>query len=57
MAVQLTITPDNLAKLESLCGEACPETQRLAQTIAQGTKQRVLTAEMVLPDTEVVQSN
>jgi tetratricopeptide (TPR) repeat protein len=47
----------NLAKLESLCGEACPETQRLAQSIAQGPRERVLTAEAVLPETEVVQSN
>ena len=47
----------SLAKLESLCGENCPETQRLAQVIASGPKQRVLTAEAILPEAEATQSN
>lgn len=47
----------NLAKLESLCGDVCPETQALSATIAAGPPARVMTAEVVLPDTQEPQSN
>ena len=47
----------NLAKLESLCGKGCSETQNLAAVIATRPAERVLTAEAVMPDAEVVQSN
>lgn len=47
----------NLAKLESLCGKSCPETQELSATIAAGPPARVQTAEVVLPDAPVTQSN
>jgi tetratricopeptide (TPR) repeat protein len=47
----------NLAKLRSLCGEECAETQTLATAIAAGPSERVLTAEAVLPEVEAVQSN
>ncbi|TMM50062.1 tetratricopeptide repeat protein [Qipengyuania marisflavi] len=47
----------NLAKLESLCGTNCPETQQLATIIAAGPQPRVLTAEAVLPETQVTQDN
>ncbi|GMM94212.1 tetratricopeptide repeat protein [Qipengyuania sp. MTN3-11] len=47
----------NLAKLESLCGDGCDETRALATAIATGPAERVLTAEAVMPDAEVVQSN
>lgn len=47
----------NLAKLESLCGAGCPETRALASAIAVGPSDRVLTAEVVLPETAVPQSN
>ena len=43
----------NLAKLESLCGDDCPETQRLATAIAAGPQERVLTAEAVMPEASV----
>lgn len=43
----------NLAKLESLCGEKCDETKLLAAAIAAGPKETVLTAEAVMPDTQV----
>ena len=48
---------NNLARLESLCGEGCPETRQLASAISQGPQRRVLTAEAVLPDAQVTQSN
>ncbi len=47
----------NLAKLESLCGAGCPQTQELASAIAAGPRERVLTAEVVLPETKVTQAN
>ena len=47
----------SLAKLESLCGESCPETQTLSATIAAGPPARVQTAEALLPDAAVPQSN
>ena len=47
----------NLAKLESLCGGGCAETTQLAAAIASGPKERVLTAEAVMPDTQVTQDN
>ena len=47
----------NLAKLQSMCGDKCPETRKLAAAIAQGPQPRVLTAEAVLPDAVVTQQN
>nr|WP_306095714.1 tetratricopeptide repeat protein [Qipengyuania flava] len=47
----------SLAKLESLCGASCPETQTLSATIAAGPPARVQTAEAVLPDTNSPQAN
>ncbi len=47
----------NLAKLESLCGKTCRETQDLSATIAAGPPPRVQTAEAVLPDMQAPQSN
>jgi tetratricopeptide (TPR) repeat protein len=47
----------SLAKLQSLCGESCPETQTLSATIAAGPPARVQTAEALLPDAAVPQSN
>ncbi len=47
----------NLARLESLCGDSCPETRELATAISRGPQQRVLTAEAVMPDVQVSQSN
>ncbi|MGE5952554.1 MAG: tetratricopeptide repeat protein [Qipengyuania vulgaris] len=35
----------NLAKVQSLCGESCPETRELASAIAAGPRQPVMTAE------------
>lgn len=46
----------NLAKLESMCGEGCIETRELAMVIAQGPKERVLTAEAILPEVTVSQN-
>ncbi len=46
----------NLGKLESLCGRGCPETQVLAQAIAKGPQQQVLTAEAVMPEPVVTQN-
>ena len=46
----------NLAKLESICGEGCTETQELAAAIAAGPRQKVLTAEAVAPDPTVTQN-
>ena len=39
----------NLAKVQSLCGESCPETRELASAIAAGPRQPVLTAEASVP--------
>ena len=47
----------SLAKLESLCGASCPETQTLSATIAAGPPARVQTAEAVLPDANSPQAN
>lgn len=47
----------NLAKLESLCGKSCPETQELSASIAAGPAPRVMTAEAVMPDNSVAQAN
>ena len=47
----------NLAKLQSMCGDKCPETAQLAAAIAKGPQQRVLTAEAVMPDAVVTQKN
>ena len=47
----------NLARLEKLCGDSCAETRQLASAIARGPQQRVLTAEAVMPDAQVTQSN
>ena len=47
----------NLSKLESLCGKGCGETQQLAAVISTRPAERVLTAEAVMPDAEVVQAN
>jgi len=47
----------NLSRLESLCGAGCPETRQLATVISQGPQPRVLTAEAVMPDAQVTQSN
>jgi len=47
----------NLAKLQSMCGDKCPETRQLAAAIAQGPQPRVLTAEAVMPDAVVTQQN
>ena len=38
----------NLAKVQSLCGESCPETRQLAAAIAAGPRQPVMTAEAVV---------
>ena len=47
----------NLAQLESLCGDGCPETVSLAAKIANGPQEQVLTAEAVMPDAVVTQTN
>ncbi|MBX7457522.1 hypothetical protein K3152_04610 [Qipengyuania sp. 1NDH17] len=39
----------NLAKVQSLCGESCPETRELASAIAAGPRQPVMTAEASVP--------
>lgn len=46
----------NLAKLETMCGEGCVETQTLAAAIAAGPRPQVLTAEAVAPDPVVTQN-
>ena len=45
----------NLAQLQSLCGGACAEAERLASALAQGPP--VQTAEAALPDTSGVTQN
>lgn len=47
---------ENLAKLQSMCGENCAETRELAAAITQGPEERVFAAELVLPDTQVTQN-
>ena len=39
----------NLAKVQSMCGESCPETRELASAIAAGPRQPVMTAEASVP--------
>jgi len=39
----------NLARLEGMCGKACPETQDLSAAIARGPSPRVVSAEAVKP--------
>jgi len=46
----------NLAKLEDLCGDSCPETVKLASAIARGPQPQVLRAEAILPDAQVSQN-
>jgi Tfp pilus assembly protein PilF len=46
----------NLAKLESLCGEGCVETQELAAAIEAGPTPQILTAEALAPDAVVTQN-
>jgi Tfp pilus assembly protein PilF len=43
----------NLARLQGLCGKACPETEDLAATIARGPAPRVVSAEAVKPEPAV----
>lgn len=40
----------NLAKLQSMCGTGCSETRELEVAIAEGPRERVLTAEAVMPE-------
>ena len=47
----------NLAKLESLCGTNCAETRDLAMALSAQPRERVLTAEAVMPETQVVSQN
>lgn len=47
----------SLAKVQSLCGESCPETRGLANAIAMGERAPVMTAEATMPDTPAPQSN
>ena len=47
----------NLAKLTSMCGEGCDETRQLAAAIQAGPRAPVLTAEAVMPEAQVTQSN
>ena len=47
----------NLAKLTSMCGEGCDETRKLAAAIQAGPRAPVLTAEAVMPEAQVTQSN
>ena len=46
----------NLAKLQSMCGDTCIETRELAVAIAQGPRERILTAEAVMPEVNVSQN-
>ena len=47
----------NLAKLTSMCGVGCDETRKLAAAIQAGPRAPVLTAEAVMPEAQVTQSN
>lgn len=47
----------NLAKLTSMCGEGCAETRNLAAAIQAGPAKPVLTAEALMPEAQVTQSN
>ena len=46
----------NLARLQSMCGDGCNETQRLAVAISGQPEERVLTAEAVMQEQVVVQN-
>lgn len=46
----------NLARLQGLCGRACPETDLLAAAIARGPAPRVVSADAIKPQ-PVVESN
>jgi len=46
----------NLARLESLCGNGCPETRQLEIAIARGPQPQMLRAEAVMPDAQVSQN-
>ena len=46
----------NLAKLQSLCGENCPEARQLAVALQRGPRTAVLTAEAVTPSPIVTQN-
>ena len=46
----------NLAKLETVCGEGCVETQTLAAAIQAGPSQQILTAEAITPEPTVTQN-
>ena len=46
----------NLSQLETICGNDCPETRRLAAAIARGPQPQVLTAEAIMPDAVVTQN-
>lgn len=46
----------NLAMLESLCGANCPETEALAEVIANGPQTPVVTAEAIAPAPVVTQN-
>jgi tetratricopeptide (TPR) repeat protein len=43
----------NLARLEGLCGRACPETQQLSGVIAKGPIAKVVSADAVKPEPKV----
>lgn len=45
----------NLARLKSLCGATCVETQQLSAALRRGPQGTVLTAEAVTPETVVTQ--
>lgn len=46
----------NLAKLEAMCGANCAETQELAVALSRQPRERVLTAEAVMPEAVVSQN-
>lgn len=47
----------NLAKLQKMCGAACPEARALSAAIARGPQPRMIAAETVMPDAQVTQAN
>ena len=51
------IAKGNLAKLQSMCGQNCAETEQLSASIAAGPPKRVQTAEVVLPEDGATQQN
>ena len=46
----------NLAQLETICGEGCAETQSLAAAIAAGPAPQMVTAEALTPEATVTQN-